>query len=228
MAKSDINLFITEHDRKKMQERYNIDISKYSVLGCFSYKEHEETVIQDKMIDRSNPVFVITGNLSSLQTEKSILNFLDEYYSSMLDILPCHKLLIAGKKPSDRLKNKIKQFASIELIDTPKDMSCVLLKADYYVSPTMLGSGLKLRMMDGLKYGLPVLAHCVSARGYECFEKKGYVVEYYDRKTFDAGITKLLNTSYDKNEICEEYVSVFSFKNGVGRLKSILMHFGLI
>ena len=228
LLKSDINLFITEYDKKQMQKNYCIDITHHAVLGCFNYKENEKNIIHNKIVDKNNPVFIITGNLSSIQTEKSILNFLDEYYPYILNMLPNHKLLIAGKKPSHHLKNKIKQFINIELIDTPKDMSHILLKADYYISPTMFGSGLKLRLMDGLKFGLPVLAHRVSVRGYECFEEKGYIVNYNDRETFNSGIIKLLNNQYDKNDIYEKYMSVFSLKNGVDRLKSILTQFDLI
>lgn len=229
LLKSDLNLFITATDLKQMRENYHIPVENSSVLGCFEY------LLSKKKCFSSNgeevpykPVFVITGDLGGAQTEKSILIFLEEYYSDMIKIIPSHLLLIAGKRPSAFLKKRIKTFSAIELIDTPMDMDYILSKADYYLCPTMFGSGLKLRIMDGLKWGLPVLTHALSSRGYENLVRNGCVLVYHDRYSFREALNQLLIIRYSKNDIYMNYISLFGFANGVKRLKFILSRFGFI
>lgn len=79
--------------------------------------------------------------------------------------------------------------------------------------------------MDGLKMGLPIVCHEVSARGYEQFVSKGYVIPYHDPSSFDASIKEVLARSYDKEEIIVEYNKYFSFESGVNRLKEVLSKF---
>ena len=80
--------------------------------------------------------------------------------------------------------------------------------------------------MDGLKAGLPVLTHTVSARGYNDFEKANCLFSYNDTAGFVAGLNKLLvalnSGNLNKKTIKDLYFSIFSFEAGVNRLKNIL------
>lgn len=79
--------------------------------------------------------------------------------------------------------------------------------------------------MDGLKVGLPIVCHEVSARGYEHFVSKGYVIPYHDLSSFDTSIKEVLAKSYNRDEIILEYNKYFSFESGVDRLKEVLLEF---
>lgn len=221
LLKSDINLFITAYDIHRMSMDYKIKIKNAFVIGCFEYIRTKRIFLDNDFI-YSSKSFIITGNLSSRQTEKSVICWLRDYYPMLVKMIPSHVLVIAGKSPSLELKSICSKHSNIQLIDSPANMDIFLSKAHYYICPTMLGSGLKLRLMDGLKYGLPVLTHEVSSRGYESFVEKGYIKVYNDLDSFCVSLDSLMNSSYRREDIQSLYDNIFSFDNGVKRLRSLI------
>lgn len=216
LQKSDLNLTLTQQDKLLFQENYHLSGDNIKVLGCFEYKDKDY-----HYTNHSNPYsFVITGNLSAKQTEDSLIPWLKEYYPILQNTLPPHQLTIAGKKPGTEIKSLCKDLG-IELIDTPPSMDEILNNARYYICPTALGGGIKLRIMDGLSHGLPVVTHKVSARGYDAFIDK-FVFEYHDKHTFHEALLKMISKEYTNRDIINKYEAFFSFKAGCKRLQDIL------
>ena len=79
--------------------------------------------------------------------------------------------------------------------------------------------------MDGLRMGLPILVHKVSARGYDVFFEKPYFKVYEDRESFKHGLQELLRFSskgFNRSDIQTEYLLHFSFKAGRERVNKII------
>jgi len=81
--------------------------------------------------------------------------------------------------------------------------------------------------MDGLKTGLPIVAHKISARGYDKIEEKGYFISYDSAESFREAIIRLSNMNVPKEEIIAAYHEVFSFEKGVCRLVQLLEEYNL-
>jgi glycosyltransferase involved in cell wall biosynthesis len=111
-------------------------------------------------------------------------------------------------------------------------MQSVVDQAEVYICPVGVGGGLKLRIMDAFKAGLPVLVHAVSARGYDEFKKAGYLYIYDDQESFEESLKLLLSERskgrLDKVKIKQLYCSIFSYESGARRLKELLIDFKLI
>lgn len=223
LRKSDINLVLTPEDRELLINHYAKGTSpKVEVIGTFESKPEDDSEYESSEVYSENRErFVITGNLSAQQTEKSLLPWLDTYYPILKDEIPDAQLVIAGKNPYESITKKCRALG-IVLIPSPKEMAPILLDADCYICPTALGGGLKLRIMDGLKQGLPVITHEVSARGYHDFANAGVLFSYHDADTFRAAIRQVKDLPINANAVRSLYRSVFSFPAGVRRLSNIL------
>ena len=162
--------------------------------------------------------FVITGNLSAMQTEHSLLKWLKDYYPILKDCFPSSSLTIAGKNPSQAIQKQCSNLG-IRLISSPESMDDVLQDADFYICPTEWGGGLKLRVMDGLRWGLPVVTHKVSARGYDLFEEKGILLSYSNKIEFKNALLTFSEMNIDKQKVIDMYQNIFSFAAGVKRGK---------
>lgn len=227
----DLNLTLTDEDKSLLQLHYDLSQqSKIVKLGTFESMP-EQATFQDKVepitpILKSDLCFAITGTLGSYQTEVSVIPFLEEDYPELLLELPDSKLIIAGRNPSIKVINACAKYPSVKLIANPKDMQEVISNADVYICPTCVGGGLKLRVMDGLQAGLPVLTHAVSARGYDEFRKGECLFVYSDKNSFRTSLQELLQAleegRLDKATIKNTYTSIFSFEAGVRRLRDIL------
>lgn len=214
---SDLNLTLTKADKELLSQHYGNGKEKIEVLGTFEYNAQSRIVGDD--IVKGN--FLITGDLSAIQTEQSLIPWMNEYYPYLTEAFPDASVTLAGKSPSDRLR-RIAEKHNINIIASPDDMAPILAQAKYYICPTSLGGGLKLRVMDGLKAGLPVLCHAVSARGYEIFVESGILFVYSDIASFIEQLKNIKNSRKTKKEIVELYEQEFSFLNGVSRLRKLL------
>lgn len=220
---SNLNITLTQQDAELLQKHYSMKAS-FEVLGVFEYNEMPPLELPD---EQRGHRYVITGSLSFKQTEDSLIKWIEEYYPILLNEDPEAKLTIAGSNPSTRLA-RIVTNAGINIIASPPDMTPILLGADYYLCPTDRGGGLKLRNLDGLKYGLPVLTHKVSLRGYEKMETLGLVLSYGNIREFTAGLKKMKQINYSKREIHQKYQEQYNFTNGVLHMRDILTKHGLI
>ena len=164
---------------------------------------------------------VISGTIGNVQNLDGINYFLNELY-------PCvpkdMDVVIAGKNPPAELIERLKRFGNIELIANPKDMDAVLRDCDIFLCPTRLGGGMKLRVMDGLRNGLPVIAHKVSARGYGEFEKKGILIRFNTEEQFEQAIiqaTTAIKDKYFSKRYIVEQCFIISFEYNLNVLKEI-------
>lgn len=218
---SDLNLTLTPEDKELLSSHYDKnDTSKIDVIGTFESKP-----LQQRSLLGDNGIiglrFIITGNLKAVQTENSLIPWLENYYPVLKEIFPNSTLTIAGKDPSEKILERCKKLG-VRLVPSPKEMLPILQDADVYICPTDLGGGLKLRIMDGLREGMPVISHKVSTRGYHDFVDSGFLFSYTDKNSFRKACEALKNSNISSLQIKTLYRQVFSFESGVTRLKTIL------
>ena len=103
-----------------------------------------------------------------------------------------------------------------------------LLDSDFYICPVDCGGGLKLKIMDGLKAGMPIITHSVSARGYENMKENGVLFDYSDERSFVNAVSKAIQCTKSNREVYSLYRSVFSFEQGLNRLKHLLSNNSII
>lgn len=219
----DLNLTISQQDKVLLTKQYGGN-KPIEVLGCFEYEKKEEPFIDQQ--NRTTKRFVITGGLSSPQTEISLTEWLNCYWPLLIQTYPDAQLTIAGKNPSSRLIKKCTDLG-VRIVPSPKDINQVIQEADYYICPTNLGGGLKLRIMDGLRAGLPVLTHEISARGYDAFMGK-CLFAYSDSESFKKGLKETCTCSLSTQDIVHQYWTSFSFEAGVNRLRALLLNESLL
>ena len=218
----DLNLVLTDSDRQSLVNFYHGNPKKIFKIGVFEYSPHQYKDKFDKSKKECPLTFVITGDLSSKQTEDSIIPWLRDYYPILEELLPDSKLIIAGRNPSSKIYDCCALYKKVKIIPNPESMYDVLSMGDIYICPTSLGGGLKLRIMDGLRSGMTVISHAVSTRGYEDFMEKSYLLSYDNPETFRTAIKNVIESSCNRENIIDFYNSVFSYSAGLERVKYIL------
>ena len=216
---SDVNLTLTMHDAtvfSSWHRQKNLHLHQW---GTFEYKPIADRHFEPRPVGHT---FVITGSLYFMQSLLPILQFVDRYWPLVRSICPTANLIIAGRNPSNQLIEACSKKGGISIVANPKDMGDVVRKADYYICPIDAGSGLKLRVMDGLRQGLPVLCHKVSAAGYEPLAKAGCLFPYTDEPSFRASLQRMLDNSPSPTAVYHAYKNTFSTETGIERLRNIL------
>ena len=216
VLKSNLNIALTEDDSERLKSRYSRE-AHMAVIGMF-----EPESVPLPFIDRDGEghQYIITGNLSVKQTVDTLYAWIRTYYPILESVDNKAHLTIAGRDPQKELYSLCNN-KSINIVASPKDMSTLLKEADFYICPIWKGSGIKLRIMDGLKFGIPVLTHERSVRGYEMFISKG-VFTYKDANSFEKQLKQLGKDRINREDLQKAYKEIFSYEAGVARLQVIL------
>lgn len=214
---SDLNITLTKKDADTFVKGFNIQ--NVENVGLFEYKSTSNEKPEEIIGDGN---FAISGSLGYKQSESAILEFLKLYFPILRKVCPKSHLMITGRNPSERLVRACEETDGVILIPNPANVRDIIKKVSYYVCPLNMGSGVKLRIMDGLKLGLPVIAHTVSVNGYESIEKGGCLFGYSDSETFERSLQKISLSSFSRIYIYETYQSYFSFESGLTRLRKVL------
>ena len=214
---SDLNLTVTQRDADTFSAWYpGLHVSNW---GDFEYRP-----IADKHFPEGKRglTFICTGSLDFEQSLLPITDFVGRYWPLLRGELPAARLIIAGRQPADTLRQLCDATEGVTIIPNPDDMGAVVRQADYYICPISTGSGRKLRVFDGLKEGLPVLCHEVSAAGYEAVAARGCLFAYHDEATFLAALRHMLAAPPTGDTVYQAFRESFSISAGIERLRHIL------
>lgn len=252
---ADINIFLTREDAELFEQTYGRSNTKVIVGGCFEQKGQPEVpgIIVSGADDAEKNTgirLVVTGTLGNVQNMDGIDYFLNNLYP----LLPKDmQVVIAGKNPPsdliERIKGNVKQKqttsiqsiyqayhnnqpqtvmnGNITLLANPKDIQQVVASCDIYLCPMRLGGGLKLRVMDGFRNGLPVICHQVSARGYHAFIDNGFCVSYSNENEFLAAINSLCKSicqnNINKRAVMHFFSEMMGYEGRVNYLKDKIL-----
>ena len=223
--KCDYNIFLTEEDKEQFAAMYGKSNTKSIMGGCFYPKDDQLPEVSTlKPLRKEHLKMVISGTMGNVQNLDGIHYFLDE----LLPYVPADiQVVLAGKNPPESLVERVKGMSPrITLIPNPKDMDAIVRDCDIFLCPARLGGGMKLRMMDGFRNGLPVLAHAVSARGYREFERKGMMWEFETAEEFGRELHEVVGliqqAKLNRMIIADEAYRLFSFESSVKRIKNII------
>lgn len=226
LLKSDLNLTVTEKDARSFRAWFNDRDIHCHNMGTFQYQNMPSAIIDDGL--RPCRVFAITGSLNFTQSQIPVIEFVEKYFPLLLREIPQAKLIIAGRNPSKSIKEVCNKYSQITLIPDPDDISSVISQADIYVCPLNTGSGVKLRVMDGLRLGIPILGHTISLNGYETIKKDGFFFDYYNEISFMNALKAISSLNYNKQKVYDSFLAYFSFEAGKKRLETILKREKLI
>lgn len=216
-----LNIFLTKEDEEQFIRTYGNYKGKNTCLGLFRKEDVVDGYI--KPLKENQKTIAITGSLNNVQNTDGIQYFINQLYPH---IDHSYHIIIAGQNPNDIVLSLIKDKPNIELIANPPSMDSILRRAGIYICPTRLGSGIKVRIMDALKYGIPIIAHEVSARGYSLYIEEKVFFKFKDADEFKKSLINLEkrieNGDIINSEIREIYYRQQTLSNTVKILSELI------
>lgn len=218
---ADINLFLTLQDRQTFEVQYGPHPNNY-VSGVF------EPTDQCQVLNDSTPTpsAVITCALNDIQNQAPLLRFAKQYLPVFQEMLPDWHIELMGRKPAKAICDLAARHPTIHLTPNPEDIRSLAAKSAIYLCPMDAGGGLKLRIMDGLRAGQPVLVHERAARGYDIFKDCPFFCTYHDKESFYQSLSTIVDyiqsDTYSRQIVQTEYYAQFGLAAGTNRLATIL------
>lgn len=219
--KCDYNIFLTQEDACLFEQLYGKSDTHSITGGCFFQRGEIINLQKNKQPDTEHPIFVISGSMDNFQNTDGINYFLDTLYKY---IPYTAQVVLTGKNPSSALKEKINKLPNVKIIANPQHILDVVKDCDIYLCTTRQGGGLKLRIMDGIKCNLPIIAHKNSARGYKNLENQKVLFSFETESEFAEAIQQAISLLINKNKSDSVFASCkekLTFKYKLNFFKTI-------
>ncbi len=124
------------------------------------------------------PGFVFLGLLSLPHNDYAIRSFLTHQMPALLRLLPAARLVVVGRGARPDLRQLAARFGDrVEIRGYVEDLDGLLGGACAMINPLLFGSGIKLKVVEALARGLPVVSTGVGAEGIAAGPEEGCLVE---------------------------------------------------
>jgi glycosyltransferase involved in cell wall biosynthesis len=176
---------VSEVDRAEMQRR-----APKGRLVVASNGVDPDTWIENIRFSSGAVLFV--GHLAYLPNVDAVSWLLEEIWPRVRRIRPGAKLIVAGRDPSPVVQASVAQAEGVELIASPASMDAVAARASITVAPLRLGSGTRLKILESMAWGLPVVSTERGAEGIEARNEEHLLLRD-EPQEFAEAIVRLLS-----------------------------------
>jgi glycosyltransferase involved in cell wall biosynthesis/GT2 family glycosyltransferase len=118
--------------------------------------------------DTSTVLFA--GHLGYLPNVDAVNWLTSDIWPRVRRAAPEARLIVAGRHPTPELRSAVGRAAGVELVADPVSMDRVAARASLTVAPLRLGSGTRLKILESMAWGLPVVSTTIGCEGLEVVE----------------------------------------------------------
>lgn len=116
---------------------------------------------------RAGPVMLFVGHLGYPPNDDAVRNLVNSILPLVLRNNPEARLLIAGRSPHSDLRS-LADKPHVRLVENPgDDLAPLYAEADVAVIPLARGGGTRIKILEAMAYGVPVVATHKAAEGLE-------------------------------------------------------------
>lgn len=135
---------------------------------------------------------LFVGSLSYLPNVEGIVFFTREVLPELKIRFPELRCLIVGRTPAPVLKS-LDGINGVELVGEVPDLEPYYRRAAVCVVPIRAGSGTRLKILEAMAYGRPVVSTCLGCEGLDVENRKHVLIADRPREMTDAIIELLEN-----------------------------------
>lgn len=188
----DAIITITDEDKKGIQHL----VPKQKTHTCLT-GVNLNTYKQVNSVLKPNTVFHF-ASMDWLPNIEAVEWLINNVWKDVLIKIPNAQLVLAGRG----MPEKIKQLdsATIKVIESVIDSEIFYNTYDIMLVPLWSGSGLRIKLVEGLAYGKPIITTSIGAEGIPYIKNKEFIIAD-TKEEFVNAIISLLSNSNQKQEL---------------------------
>lgn len=139
--------------------------NRYSKINAYFMPTAVEMNMKKQMLDNKNVLFI--GSLFMVNNREAITFYIENIHPLLVNIKG-YTFTIAGNSKGEGVE-WIKQISSkynnINIIDSPETLDNIYANASVFVNPMLHGAGVKLKTINAIVNGLPVVSTIIGNQG---------------------------------------------------------------
>lgn len=149
--------------------------------------------------DLGNKELVFVGTLDYDPCEKGVYYFCDQILPLIKNEIPDVRFIVIGRNPSKRLQAIAGFHGNIILTGRVEDIRPLVHKAKVFVVPLLSGSGTRLKILEAMAMGLPVVTTSIGMEGIEAIN--GEHLWIADSSTEFAKVSVKMLCNFNETEL---------------------------
>lgn len=169
-------------------------------------------VKSNKNINICNNELLILGSLNWYPNIQGVLHFVNDIFPKIIEINDQIKLNIVGQNPSkeilDLCDSRIRVFPNVESVDP------FIKKSDLLIIPNRSGTGSKIKLLESISKGLPIITYPDNITGYENLKiTKPFLVN--NSYEFSDAVIKVLRNPDLRIQFIEENTQLLEINKSI-------------
>jgi len=172
--------------------------------------------------DKKNVLFV--GALFSPNNLHGLKWYLQKIHKKLCEKYPDYQLIVAGNTKGackKSIKKMFEKYSQILFYDTPKDLSEIYGMSQVFINPMQFGAGVKLKTLNAILNGMPVVSTTVGNEGTGLLDKM-HIHVHNDPIEFKNALENLLSNPGSRENMVEDsqgfIMQTYDQKNALLRL----------
>ncbi|HHS97028.1 MAG TPA: glycosyltransferase [Chloroflexi bacterium] len=149
-----------------------------------------------------DPTLLYVGSMNYYPNIDAMLYFFHEMYPSIREAVPNVRVWIVGHAPPPKIL-ELGNLPGVTVTGTVPDPWPYYDQADVFIVPLRLGGGTRLKIIEAMAMGLPVVSTTVGAEGVEIRPGQNILIAD-DPESFVAAVLRLLTDRHLAKRIAEE------------------------
>lgn len=221
---ADAAVLLTDQDRRHFLRSAKGERPGYLMSpGYFAYRGAEGEQNLPDYAGRRDSILINT-NLAVGANAEGALEFVEKAWP-IIRKKSRVRLILAGRWPREELQCLAAEDERIDLFvhPEPEEMEEIFQRARVCIAVAFRGSGIKLRVAEALRRGIPVVATAHCSRGYELVGPEVLAIAEQPPELAEATLAFL-----DRDDLavarqcCSEHDRLFAFPRGVEKIKTLL------
>ncbi len=198
-------VFISDTDYKEAV-KYSKNIEHFYLVydGFIINKFKTNDIIKNREYEPFSCIF--TGNLNTLQNRINLNWFIKSIWLNFIKKNYKYKLYITGNNDqsiTEKLSYKISELNKINIFNLGfvKDIDAAISSKQFFISPSIIGSGIRIKILHALSLGVPVFATIKDYEMISLFDDMNNIIMFKDFEEFEIKINNLTINMENYNNI---------------------------
>ncbi|MEM7798155.1 MAG: glycosyltransferase [Chloroflexota bacterium] len=162
------------------------------------------------------------GKMDYRPNVDGVLWFMQTCWPEVLHRVPEIKFVIVGKNPSPEIE-QLDKHPQIDVTGFVESIEPYVMQSDLMIMPLRMGSGTRLKLIQGLAAGIPIVSTTTGAEGVGARDREHLLLADTPER-FVGAVVELLNDPSLQNRLCKNgkvLASAFDWRAVVTRFESL-------